>query len=417
MGLVDAKLVGGLGPSALGGVGLATVMSYVAYAIAYGGSRGVKVAVAHAVGEGRLMDVGAYTRAGALLGAGWGALMLLALRAPEPLLRAFGTDESLVAPAATFLVWVTLAAPFTCLGQSLVQARQALGDTRSPMIVAIGANVVNAALAYALIGGHWGAPSLGVKGAAIATAAAQIASGLAMIAVTLADERTRATPRVRPIAAARAVVQLGAPTGAQFMLETLAFTAFTAILGTIGAVDLAAHQLALAVIRVSYLPAVALSEAGCVLVGQALGARDLDGADALARTTLRLGLAFMSACGLAFALLGRPIARAFTADPELVSVATRVLVVAAVFQTADAASIILRGLLRGAKDVRAVAWITSVIAWVTIPSAAWVLGRVLGWGVLGGWVGFVLETSLAATILYARWRWGGWRSAYARNDA
>ena len=116
---------------------------------------------------------------------------------------------------------------------------------------------------------------------------------------------------------------------------------------------------------------------------------------------------------IAFALFGGAIARGLSADVEVARVAGRVLLVAAVFQTMDAITMVLRGVLRAAKDVRVVAIVGVAIAWLCVPTSAYLLGKVLGLGAIGGWVGFVAETTLSAVIFWRRWTHGGWRSAYA----
>jgi len=202
------------------------------------------------------------------------------------------------------------------------------------------------------------------------------------------------------------------PTGLHFGLETLAFTAFTAILGSMGAAQIAAHQIALNTIRASFLPGVAIAEAASVLVGRALGRRRLAEADRVARAAIALAVGFMAACGIVFALLGHALAGAFTSDATVVLIAGRLLVVAAAFQALDAVNMVLRGALRGAKDVRWVAVVGTSVAWCCIPGAAYLLGRVAGWGAIGGWCGFVLETALGASLLWYRWTRGAWRGSF-----
>jgi MATE family multidrug resistance protein len=121
----------------------------------------------------------------------------------------------------------------------------------------------------------------------------------------------------------------------------------------------------------------------------------------------------MTACGVGFALFGASLAAAFSEDASVISVARKLLLVAAVFQALDAVNMILRGALRGAKDVRWVMVVGTTVAWVCIPGAAYLLGRVAGLGALGGWLGFVLETSVASALLWRRWTRGAWRAAHA----
>jgi MATE family multidrug resistance protein len=125
----------------------------------------------------------------------------------------------------------------------------------------------------------------------------------------------------------------------------------------------------------------------------------------------------MTACGVIFALFGAALAGAFADDPEVITVARRLFLVAAVFQTFDAVSIILRGALRGAKDVRWVAVVGTTVSWVCIPGAAFVLGRSLGWGAVGGWFGFVLETVIVSALLWRRWSRGPWRAGFGEQDS
>jgi MATE family multidrug resistance protein len=207
------------------------------------------------------------------------------------------------------------------------------------------------------------------------------------------------------------------PTGLQFGLETLAFTAFTAILSGISAHEVAAHQLAMSIIRTSFLPGVAVAEAASVLVGNALGRRVLAEADRVTRSAIFLAAAFMTGCGVLFGLFGSALARAFIDDPAVANVVTKLLYVAAVFQTLDGVTIVLRGALRGAKDVKVVAIIGITVAWCCIPGAAYVLGRMAGLGALGGWFGFLAETTIAAMLFWRRWNKGAWREGFAPTPA
>jgi MATE family multidrug resistance protein len=219
-----------------------------------------------------------------------------------------------------------------------------------------------------------------------------------------------------PQAALREVCALGVPTGAQFGLELLAFTAFTAILGSLGAAEIAAHQVAMAIIRTSFLPGVAVAEAASVLVGKSLGERDLGKADEVTRTSIFLAAGFMTMCGVVFALFGNVIAGQFTPEGEVHHIVRRLLLVAAIFQTLDAVTIVLRGALRGAKDVRMVAVIGVSVAWICIPGAAYLLGKHAGLGAIGGWLGFIAETTLASSLFWFRWSRGAWRARYSQPE-
>jgi MATE family multidrug resistance protein len=195
----------------------------------------------------------------------------------------------------------------------------------------------------------------------------------------------------------------------------LAFATFTAVLGTLGTEQVAAHQIALSVIRTSFLPGAAVAEAASVLVGRALGRglgrRSLAEADRAAQAALLTAVSFMAACGVVFAVAGGAIARGFTSDARVAHSARVLLGIAAAFQVLDAMYMVLRGSLRGARDVRVPALIGVAVIWTFVPTAAIVLGRVVGWGAAGGWLGFVGETGLGTALLAWRWRRGAWRQA------
>jgi MATE family multidrug resistance protein len=314
-------------------------------------------------------------------------------------------DPAIVPYARDFLAAMTWGAPATCAFAALIQHRQAMGDSRSPMILQLTGNVFHGFLGYALIYGKLGLPALGPRGAGYATSITEVLLFLSLGTLAFRDGKKYLVPALRRLRSATfEVLETGLPTGLQFAIEVFAFTAFTAILGSIASTEIAAHQIALNVIRASFLPGIAVSEAACVLVGQSIGRGESEKVPRIARSALRLGMGFMAFCGLCFALFGERIARAFTDDPDVIRVATRLLFIAAAFQVLDAVSIVLRGVLRGAKDATFVAICGVAVALLTIPTFAYVLGKQMGMGAVGGWLGFIAETTLNASILYWRLR-------------
>jgi MATE family multidrug resistance protein len=412
LGLVDTKLVGGLGASAIGGVGVATTLMYLNYSTVFGVMRAVKVRTAYATGEGRPADGVRYATSGALLGAVAGVIVWALARDVSGLLALLRIDPQIGPYARDYLSAVTYGAPATCALAALINHRQAVGDARSQMIVGVGGNVVNVFLSYGLIYGHFGLPRLGVAGSGYGTAVSEWLELVAMTALLVRETRG-SRPSIRFGRATREVLGIGVATGLHFGGEMLAFTAFTAVLGSIGGADMAAHQIALITIRTSFLPGIAVGEASCILVGRALGARRLDLADRANRAALATAVTFMAACGVVFGLFGENLARAFTSDPDVIRIATRLLIVAAFFQILDAFNVVLRGSLRGAADVRVTAILGIAIIWTCVPTAAFFLGKVAGWGALGGWCGFVAETIFATIIFGWRWSRGAWRRQYA----
>ena len=241
----------------------------------------------------------------------WGAWCWLLGRDVTGMLVLVHLEPQMIPFARDFFAAVTYGAPATGAVLALVNHRQALGDARSPMIVGIGGNVVNAFFAYGLIYGHWGLPRLGVAGSGFATAASQCLELAAMITLVAKTERRPSTLPYRQ--AARELIGIGVPGGLQMAGELIAFNAFTAILGSIGAAEMAAHQIALVTIQTSFLPG-DRDRRGFVHPRRA-GARaqaPRGGGSRGNRAALILAAGFMAACGVVFGLFGHGIAQAFT---------------------------------------------------------------------------------------------------------
>ncbi len=413
-GLVDTKLVSGIGRAALSGVGVATTLMWLCYSFAWGIARGVKVRVAYAIGEERPQDCPRYAIAGALLAAMYGSLVLAAGRNFGFVFELIGLDPEAVPYAETFFRAVTCGAPLACVSMALVQHRQGMSDSRTPMIVTLFGNALNGVLGYCLIYGKLGFPALGVAGGGYATAIAQSINAAFLIALLVRDRRrteaasttsvSSAPARIAFGTASREVLRVGTPTGAQFLGEALAFSALTLILGSISAVESAAHQIGLAVARVSFLPGLAIGEAACVLVGQSLGRKRRDEASNAVSAALHLAMAFMTLCGVVFVVFGRAIALAFTTDPLVVRIVTNLLLLAGFFQLIDGVNLVYRSALRGAEDVKVPAYAAIAITWICMPLAAHFLGRVAGWGAVGAWCGFLAEATISAAFFGWRWR-------------
>ena len=426
MGLVDTKLVGGLGPQALAGVGVANALFHLCFITLLGLMRGVKVCTAHAQGAGLGQHGPRYAAAGAGLGLLAGAVLGALFYLAAPLLQAVHIGPDLRAPAMAFLTVRAWGLPAACALAALIEHRQGIGDGRVPMWVGLFGNLLNAPLAYALIYGHAGLPAMGVAGAALATSLTEWLQLAVMAALLWRQMRppagrgvaalgggrdSPALPRLAWGAAARELLQVGLPTAVHFGCEMLAFATFTAILGSMPAEDIAAHQIASAINRFNYLFGAAIGEAACILVGRALGAGSLPAADAAVAAAIRVAGLFMLISGVGIALSGNALAHRFTANDEVARTASTLLWLSALWQVMDAFNIVSRAALRGAKDVRVPAAIGITILWACVPTTVYLLGRVAGWGVVGGWCGFLIATTLSAIFYASRWRRGAWRLA------
>ena len=173
-------------------------------------------------------------------------------------------------------------------------------------------------------------------------------------------------------------------------LEAAGFGAAMLLVGSLGTVPLAAHNVTLQLAALTYMVPLGVSAAAAVLVGRAIGARQHDVVRREAAASLVIGVGFIGVTALAF-LLGAPwLARAFTSDPAVVALATTLIRIAGVFQLFDGAQVVATGILRGAADTR-VPMLMNLVGYFVlgVPIGA-LLCFALGWGVPGIWWGLVV---------------------------
>lgn len=421
MTLVDTLFVSTIGTSALAGVGLAGTATFVLYCFSFGLLRGTKVLVSQAIGAGRREELGAHLGAALGTALALGVVTALVGHFFAHLLPYLGASEQAGRDAEVYLQIRTLGAPIVLSFVALREYRYGESDTRSPMVAGLLGNLANIALnAWLVLHLHWG-----VRGSAIATL---LGHSVELLVVALAQSRhglSLALGREHGLAWRHVVqlVRVGAPTGVQFLLEMGSFALLTAIVSSLGETQMAAHQIALQVIHFSFLPSVAIAEAASVLAGQAVGANRDELVLRVAKSGLAVVTIYTGGWTIALLWLGPLFVSGFTSfaegggSPELASAALVLLYVASTFQLADGAATIARGVLRGAGDVRVPARLGVLCAWVCTPPAAIVLGRTLGLGALGGWIGLSIEILVLAALCWHRLVRGHWRPLAAQARA
>jgi MATE family multidrug resistance protein len=183
------------------------------------------------------------------------------------------------------------------------------------------------------------------------------------------------------------------------------------VISRMGSAQLAAHQIALQVTHVSFMPALAVGEAASVLSGNAVGAREDQRVGPIALAAFTIAGAYAAACAVLFLLLARPILSGFTTDAAVIEVGVRLLQVAALFQVFDAAAIVARSVLRGTGDVRFPALIAVTSSWLFLPPLTLWLGVQQGLGAVGGWWALTVDIMAVGVLLWLRLQRGSWRHA------
>jgi MATE family multidrug resistance protein len=412
MGVVDSAMVGRLGSTPLAAVGFGSIWLWTIFSLFYGTATGVQTFVSQYDGAGRERESGAWIWQG-LYALVPGALVAVLVAAPlvPALLALLGPSQEMQAGAAVYLQArlpgeVAFAALMVC-----TSFHRGIGDTRTPMLVTFGANLVNAVLDYGLIFGKLGLPEWGVAGAGAATS---ISSVLGAIVFLLLIRRARLRERftthpVRPDPRAmRRLLRMGLPIGGQWCVGMTSFAFFTTLVARMGDESMAASQAFVMLLSLSFMQAVGISVAASTLVGRYVGARDLDGARESFRSSIALGVLLGIGVAALFVLAPGPLLRIFTDDPTVVSLGRPLLVIGAVFQLFDAIAIITQGALRGAGDTRWPFVIETAFGWGVFVPLAYTLGIVLDGGLAGAWLGGAISLALSSAALVLRFRAGAW---------
>lgn len=415
--LTDTVMLGWYGVEELAAVTLAGSYFFVLFLLGAGFGSAVMPLVASASAAEDEASIRRYTRMGLWLSVLFSTLIMPLFIWSGPILRTLGQEEIVATKAAAYLLiagWGMYPALLVWVLKSYLAA---LERTQIVLWITVLAAVVNGLVNYVLIFGHLGAPEMGIAGAAVASIATQVVSlGAVLIYALMVLPQHNLLQRFwRPDwEMLKQVFRLGMPIGFTSLAESSLFSATAVMMGWLGAVPLAAHGIALQLAAVAFMLHLGLSNAATVRAGNAAGRKD--------RLHLKRGALVAHLMSLAIAAVGitlflvipDPLMSLFLerdnpARNEILAIGAGLLVVAALFQTADGAQVIALGVLRGVQDTTIPMIIAVLSYWVIGLPMSYVLGFVVGWGGIGVWLGLVGGLSAAAGLLMIRFWTGGVR--------
>jgi MATE family multidrug resistance protein len=414
MQVIDSAMVGRLGATELGAVGLSAVWMWTVFVPFIGTSNGVQVFVARHFGAGQPGECGSWV---------WHALWLLipgvilwcaAVWLLYPTLIGWiGASPGLQEHAIVYAYARIPQAPATVVGFAITSFFRGVGDTRTPLGATVGAILLNVVLAYGLIFGELGLPRWGVFGAGVAMTVAGWFYAILMTVFFLRREvrrRYRTLP-VRPdVRATRRFLWTGAPVGGQWLLDMVSFALFSSIVARMGDVSMAASHAMLQLLSLSFMQAVAISVAAATLVGQYIGSRNLPAAEQSYRSALKLGFGLAAIIAVLFVSIPDMLLGIFTTDTEVLELGRPLLALGAFFQLVDAIAIITGGSLRGAGDTRWSFVVSASFAWLLRLPLVYLAAILLEGGVLGAWLAELAFVSALCGAFVLRFRAGHWRT-------
>ncbi len=407
MGVVDTIMVGRVSAAALAAVALGNVYFNVPAIFGQGLLLALDPVVAQAVGA---RDHAAVARAlqralvAALLLTG---LVGLTFLPAGPVLTLLHQPPDVVPTTAAYvLASIPGLLPFFVF-VALRQTLQAMHRTAPIVVAIVGANLVNAGLNWVLIFGNLGAPALGPVGSAWSSTIARWIMAAAVLALGWRAYRPNLLP-VRPDVLAREpllrMLLLGLPIGTTMLLEYGAFAAIALLMGLLGTVPMAGHQIALNLASLTFMVPLGVAGAGAVLVGHGIGRGDDAAARRAAASALLLGVAFMAGSALVFLALPHALASMFTDQPAVLALATSLIPIAGVFQVFDGLQVVSVGILRGVGDTRAPMAVNLLGFWVIGLPVSIALGFFTPAGPKGLWWGLVAGLAAVGIFLLLRVR-------------
>jgi MATE family multidrug resistance protein len=407
MNVIDAALAGHFGAATLAAVGVGTNVWSLCLVTGIGVMLALPPSVAHLVGAGEQHRVGALFRQALWLALALGLALLFATRHTEPLLRALGIEQAIVADTQKFLSAIGWGAPALTGFFALRGLSEGIGLTRPTLYFSFLGLLLLGPIGYSLMYGAFGLPPRGAQGSGIATAIVlwlQFAAFAAYIATR--RHYCNVTPFARfdapDLRAIAALLRLGVPMCITLLMEAGLFVTAGLLMATLGTTVIDGHQIAVNVASFTFMLPLGLAMATTVRVGQAAGAGDylrVRRAGYFGIGSSLLTQAVSSVCMAAFPNL---IVAFYTNDADVRALAAQLLVLAAIFQFSDGIQVTANGALRGLKDTTIPMLITTLAYWGVGMPLGWWLGFHNGMGAPGMWIGLIGGLTAAAALLLAR---------------
>jgi MATE family multidrug resistance protein len=337
------------------------------------------------------------------------ALMLILLAGCIPFLSYFGQEPEVIEVARPYYILIVVSLVPFLVFTFFKQFLEGLGNTLVAMIITLAMNGLNILLNWIFIYGHWGAEAMGATGAGIGSLISRVGMalcfGLAMwfhkdwkYYIQTFSWRNFSWSEIKQ------QIKLGFPIGAQTFLETFTFAASFVIIGWISKEALAAHQVANQIADMTFMIALGVGAATTIRVSHQLGEKNIVGVRMASNASIHLVLVINTIGAALMIGLRHYIPMLFTEDQEVIAIASKLIVIAGLFQYADGLQAVGAAMLRGITDVK-VPMLIAFVAYILVGlSVGLVCAFPMEMGAAGIWIGFIFGLSLAAICFHIRFR-------------
>lgn len=408
LGIIDSAMVGAIHSSQLAASSFVNNLIGIPFILVIGLSMAISPLVAAAMGEGdhdkplRILYNGIWVVGLAA------TLLAIAIHLGVDAVDYMGQDKIVAELSKPYLIWMAWGMIPMALFMAIKQYADGLGKTQMPMYLSLASIPLNVLLNYIFIYGKWGAPRLELEGAGIGTLFSRLAI---MIAIAFFVMKSKSfEPYRRHLKQQlqwrkdrlRDMLRIGLPSAMQYGMESSAFAISGIMIGWLGYIQQAAHQIAISLASLTFMVSLGISATGSIRTAYAFGQKDKAKVRQIGTTIIWMSIIYGVFCALLFISGRHVLPRFFNDEAPVLQYASALLVLAAVFQISDSVQAIGVGLLRGIQDVRIPTLYVSIAYWVLGIPSGYLMAFVLGMDVQGIWWGFVFGLSTSAILLSLR---------------
>ncbi len=410
LGIIDTAMVGAVSYKQLAAAALVMSVINIPYVFGIGITISVSQMVSMAHGRNDKKLVSHYLYNGFWLCAISAVIIALGLEFGKNILLHLDQDPEVAQMAIPYMQIMAWSVIPMLLFLALKQFTDGLEFTKTAMVLSLSALPLNFFLNWLLIYGNWGFPRLELVGAGWGTFITRMVIFIVLVLVVLYHGIFRRYIAVRSLVwklrwkTQKELLSIGIPSSFQITMEAGAFAISGILIGTIGAVEQAAHQIALSIASLTFMVSMGLSQAGSIRTSNAFGRKDKSAISDIGKSTLYMALIYGGFCAIIFIIFRNQLPYLFNDEHKVVSLASFLLLFAAIFQVSDSTQATSAGLLRGIKDVKVPTVFIAIAYWVIGIPVGCLLAFYYKMGAVGIWIGFIVGLSFSALFLSLRFK-------------
>lgn len=407
VGVFDSLMIGKVSVSQLAAVSLATSIFSFILLFSIGLSYGITPLISSSERGKKYVSSILYN--GMLVNVISSILLVSFVILTKHLLSYLGQDEEVLFHTYSYLDIICISLIPLILFQTFKQFIEGLGFTKPSMYISVISNVINVVLNAVLIFGLFGFPRLEIIGAAYATLISRVIMFLLILIYCLNDRRfskyilkTKFLVNLNHI---KDIFRIGFASGLQYIFEVGAFSVATVMTGSIGAIHLAAHQIALNLASISYMIASGIGSASMISLSYYDGKRNFEDMRRSGFASFLLVFILMIVSALVFIIFRNYLPVLYVDDSSVINIASTLLIIAGLFQISDGIQAVGLGILRGIRDIKKPTIVTFISYWIISIPLSYFLGIEYGYGVYGIWIGLSVGLTLAAIFHVTRFNY------------